>query len=321
VLLLGETGAGKEILAETIHRLSPRRDAPFLRLNCAALSETLLESELFGHERGAFTGATHGKPGLLETANGGTVFLDEVGELAMSTQVKLLRVLEEREVLPVGGLKPRPIDVRFVAATNRDLEAEVERRTFRQDLYFRLCAATLVIPPLRERVSEIAGLARTFSEGAARDMGRPPPALGGDALTALETYAWPGNIRELRNMIERAVLLCGTGPIGLQHLPVEKMRATLAPVRVSAAANEPVSARAATPAAHPDDAAEPERPLRAIVREQVESVERQRICDALARAAGNQSAAAKLLGMPRRTLVKRLAAYNIPRPRRGGSDS
>jgi two-component system, NtrC family, response regulator AtoC len=322
VLVLGETGAGKEVLAETIHRLSPRRDAPFLRLNCAALSETLLESELFGHERGAFTGAVHGKPGLLETANGGTVFLDEVGELAMSTQVKLLRVLEEREVLPVGGLKPRPIDVRFVAATNRDLEAEIERRAFRQDLYFRLCAATLVIPPLRERVSEIAGLARTFIEGAARDMGRSPPALAADALAALEAYLWPGNIRELRNMIERAVLLCGTGPIGVEHLPVEKMRATLAPGRVTVAVGEPVSARAA-PAVEADDApsANAERPLRAIVREQVESVEKQRICDALARAAGNQSVAAKLLGMPRRTLVKRLAAYNIPRPRRGGSDS
>ena len=321
VLVLGETGAGKEVLAETIHRLSPRRDAPFLRLNCAALPETLLESELFGHERGAFTGATHGKPGLLETADGGTVFLDEVGELAMSTQVKLLRVLEEREVLPVGGVKPRPIDVRFVAATNRDLEAEVERRAFRQDLYFRLCAATLVIPPLRERVSEIAGLARTFIDAAARDMGRSPPALEAAALAALEAYLWPGNIRELRNMIERAVLLCGAGPISVGHLPVEKMRAILAPARAPAA-GEPVSARAPAPVELDDDApAEPARPLRAIVREQVESVERQRICDALARAAGNQSVAAKLLGMPRRTLVKRLAAYNIPRPRRGGADS
>jgi len=321
VLVLGETGAGKEVLAETIHRLSPRRDAPFLRLNCAALSETLLESELFGHERGAFTGATHGKPGLLETANGGTVFLDEVGELAMSTQVKLLRVLEEHEVLPVGGLKTRPIDVRFVAATNRDLEAEVERRTFRQDLYFRLCAATLVIPPLRERISEISGLARTFIDAATRDTGRSPPALGADALAALEAYLWPGNIRELRNMIERAVLLCGAGPISVAHLPVEKMRAILAPARAPAA-SEPVSPRAPAPVELDDDPpAEPERPLRAIVREQVASVERQRICDALARAAGNQSVAAKLLGMPRRTLVKRLAAYNIPRPRRGGSDS
>jgi two-component system response regulator AtoC len=316
VLVLGETGAGKEVLAETIHRLSPRRDAPFLRLNCAALSETLLESELFGHERGAFTGATHGKPGLLETANGGTVFLDEVGELTTSTQVKLLRVLEEREVLPVGGLKPRPIDVRFIAATNRDLEAEVERRTFRQDLYFRLCAATLVIPPLRERVSEIADLARTFVDAAARDMARAAPALGAEVLVALEAYTWPGNIRELRNMIERAVLLCGAGPIGLQHLPIEKMRATLAPSRPSAPVIEPAVRGA--PAALEDSG---ERPLRDIVREQVESVEKQRICDALARAAGNQSVAAKLLGMPRRTLVKRLAAYNIPRPRRGPSDS
>jgi len=333
VLVLGETGAGKEVLAETIHRMSPRRDAPFLRLNCAALSDTLLESELFGHERGAFTGATQTKPGLLETAEGGTVFLDEVGELALATQVKLLRVLEEREVLRVGGLKPRAIDVRFIAATNRDLEAEIERKGFRQDLYFRLSAATLVIPPLRERVSEIAGLARAFADTAAREMGRPPPELAPDVLPELCAYAWPGNIRELRNMMERAVLLCGTGPIRLAHLPLEKMRATLAPrrstqvVQVMQAAQTAPAAAAPLPVrplAMPVAAPPPpsvERPLRDAVRAQVEALERERICDALARAAGNQSAAAKLLGMPRRTLVKRLAAYNIPRPRRGSTDA
>jgi two-component system, NtrC family, response regulator AtoC len=324
VLVLGETGAGKEVLAETIHRLSPRRAAAFLRLNCAALSETLLESELFGHERGAFTGAMQSKPGLLETADGGTVFLDEVGELAMATQVKLLRVLEEREVLRVGGLKPRSIDVRFIAATNRDLEAEIERKTFRQDLYFRLSAATLVIPPLRERVSEIAGLARAFVDTAARAMGRPAPALAPDVLPRLEAYAWPGNIRELRNMMERAVLLCGQGPIRLAHLPVEKMRATLAPRRTVPTMQiiDPVPARTlALSTSAPLPVPGEDRPLRDAVRAQVEALEKQRICDALARVAGNQSAAAKLLGMPRRTLVKRLAAYNIPRPRRGSGDA
>jgi len=321
VLVLGETGAGKEVLAETIHRLSPRRDAPFLRLNCAALSETLLESELFGHDRGAFTGATHAKLGLLATADRGTVFLDEVGELAMSTQVKLLRVLEDRQVLPVGGIKPRPIDVRFVAATNRDLEAEIERGAFRQDLYFRLSAATLVVPPLRERVAEIPGLARTFIDTAARNLARPAPALTGDALAALEAYPWPGNLRELRNMMERAVLLCAGGSITLRELPIEKMRATLAPRRAPAALAAADWLPAPAPLPAPDDPprAGGPRPLRAVVREQVEALEKQRICDALARVAGNQSAAAKLLGMPRRTLVKRLAAYNIPRPRRGGS--
>jgi transcriptional regulator with PAS, ATPase and Fis domain len=321
ILVLGETGTGKEVLAETIHRMSPRRDAPFLRLNCAALSETLLESELFGHERGAFTGATQTKPGLLETADGGTVFLDEVGELALSTQVKLLRVLEERQVLRVGGLKPRPIDVRFIAATNRDLEAEVERRGFREDLYFRLSAATLVIPPLRERVSEIAGLAHTFVDTAARDLGRPAPAIAADVLPQLEAYAWPGNIRELRNMMERAVLLCGTGSIRLPHLPMEKMRATLAPRRTTQLAVEPPPRRPLAIAVADPPAPSADRPLRDVVRAQVEALEKQRICDALAQAAGNQSVAAKLLGMPRRTLVKRLTAYNIPRPRRGGTDA
>jgi two-component system, NtrC family, response regulator AtoC len=359
VLVLGETGAGKEVMAETIHRMSSRRAAPFLRLNCAALTESLLESELFGHERGAFTGAAKSKPGLLETADGGTVFLDEVGELAMSTQVKLLRVLEERQVLRVGGLKPRPIDVRFIAATNRDLEAEVERGVFRRDLYYRLGAATLVVPPLRERAGEIPELARVFATNAARDIGRagPPPAIEPAAMRMLEDYAWPGNVRELRNMMERAVLLAGGGPIGVVHLPAEKMRATLAPAaspsqqmaavapplptRKSApmavaapphASNAPAPAPVAAPAGiavpqpaptlpvvPPADGANAPR-LRDQVRAQVEQLERERIVEALARAAGNQSVAARLLGMPRRTLVKRLRAYNIPRPRSSQPD-
>jgi DNA-binding NtrC family response regulator len=313
VLILGETGSGKEVMAETIHRLSPRRAAPFLRLNCAALTETLLESELFGHERGSFTGANAAKPGLLETADGGTVFLDEVGELAQATQVKLLRVLEERAVLRVGGLKPRAIDVRFVAATNRDLEAEVERGAFRRDLYYRLSAATLVVPPLRERAREIPELARSFVAGASRDAGRDaPPAIAPAALAMLVEYSWPGNIRELRNMMERAVLLCGAGPIEPVHLPVEKMRATLAPGGVAPAMALPVAA--VPPPSPPPSPATSER-LKDVVKQHVQTLERERIVDALARAAGNQSAAAKLLGMPRRTLVKRLRAYGIPRPR------
>src|SRR5262249_11577152 len=171
VLIMGETGVGKELLAEAVHRLSPRAQKPFLRLNCAALSESLLESELFGHERGAFTGAGQTKPGLLEPARGGTVFLDELGELPQSIQVKLLRVIEARQVLRIGALKARPIDVRFVAATNRDLEADVARGTFRQDLFFRLNGISLVIPPLRQRVGEIAGLAQGFIAQACRQSG------------------------------------------------------------------------------------------------------------------------------------------------------
>jgi two-component system, NtrC family, response regulator AtoC len=247
VLILGETGVGKEVLAERVHRLSPRSARPYLKLNCAALSETLLESELFGHERGAFTGAVAAKQGLLETADGGTIFLDEIGELPHSIQVKLLRVIEERMVLRVGGLKARPLDVRFIAATNRDLENEITRGTFRQDLFFRLNGATLVIPPLRERVSEIPDLARAFIGQAARQMGMAAqPALSREALEVLCAYSWPGNIRELRNVVERAVLLCTGGAILPAHLPLEKMRVTLG-MRPTPSALMPASVRQTLP--------------------------------------------------------------------------
>ena len=183
VLITGETGVGKELLAETVHRASPRRGGPYVCLNCAALSETLLESELFGHERGAFTGAVQAKPGLLETAARGTLFLDEVGELQLSTQAKLLRVIETREVARLGSVRPRRIDVRFIAATNRDLEAEVARGAFRRDLYFRLNGITLSIPPLRARVDEIRPLTETFVRQICRDLGRPPPMVPPSVLS------------------------------------------------------------------------------------------------------------------------------------------
>jgi DNA-binding NtrC family response regulator len=212
VLIIGETGVGKEVLAGRIHELSPRRERPFVRINCAALSETLLESELFGHERGAFTGADRAKPGLLATADGGSVLLDEIGELPAATQVKLLRVLEQREILPVGGLKPVPIDVRFLAATNRDLEQEVRRGSFRQDLYFRMAGITLRVPPLRHRADEIPKLAAAFLGRACQEMKRAPSVLSAEALRLLCGYSWPGNIRELRNVIERAVLRAPATP-------------------------------------------------------------------------------------------------------------
>jgi DNA-binding NtrC family response regulator len=311
VLVLGETGVGKEVMAERIHRLSPRRDRQFLRLNCAALSESLLESELFGHEKGAFTGATQAKIGLLESAPGGTVFLDEVGELPTAMQVKLLRVIEERRVLPVGALKTRPIDVRFVAATNRDLEEEIARGRFREDLYYRLNGVSLVIPPLRQRVDEILGLAAEFTRRAARDNGRSaPPGISAEAQQLLRAYSWPGNIRELRNVVERAVLLCGDGRwILAEHLPAETMRATFSPA----------------PAADLPAPPEPPRPPEVDVafskveqlRQAVADEERARIVEALAACAGNQTKAAGRLGIARRTLVKKLARLNIPRPRRG----
>jgi transcriptional regulator with GAF, ATPase, and Fis domain len=301
VLLLGETGSGKEIFAEVIHRQSPRHDKPLVRLNCAAFAEALLESELFGYEKGAFTGALQAKPGLLETADGGTVFLDEVGEMPLQLQAKLLRVIQERKVLRVGGLKPRPIDVRFIAATNRDLEGEVARGAFRQDLFYRLNGIALVIPPLRERPAEVAALAELFLQRAAHELGRRAPRLSAEALPLLRSYVWPGNIRELQNMIERAVLLCGDEPeITLAHLPVEKLSSAFAGAR----AQPPTPPTPTTPMPYAPPAAG-------------DDDERARIVAALERYAGNQTYAARDLGMARSTLVVKMTAYNLPRPRRG----
>jgi len=318
ILILGDTGVGKEVMAEELHRLSPRRDKPFLRLNCAALSESLLESELFGHERGAFTGAHQVKAGLLETAQGGTVFLDEIGELPMTMQVKLLRVLEERQVWRVGGLKPRPIDVRFVAATNRNLEEEIARGRFRQDLFFRLNGVTLSIPPLRERVEEIEDLASEFIETIAKQLGRSaPPVLGPGVLDLMLYYSWPGNIRELRNAIERAVLLAGTGSIQREHFPVEKMTATVStPIALPSSAPQfrdvvVMGKETLVPPPIPEEeGTSPGDRLR----QQVKELEREHILSALSRCGGNQTRAAKELGISRRTLINRLQEYNIPRP-------
>jgi DNA-binding NtrC family response regulator len=321
VLLLGETGVGKEVFAETVHRLSPRAKGPFLRLNCVAFSESLLESELFGHERGAFTGAVNAKQGQLETADGGTVFLDEVGELPLSIQVKLLRVLEERRVTRVGALKSREIDVRFIAATNRQLEAEISAGRFRQDLFFRLNGFSLTIPPLRERVAEIEPLARAFLIQACREARRQHhPEFSAEAIQLLRSYSWPGNVRELRNVIERAVLLAPGDTITAEHLPVDKMHASMPSyMELPALADmlEPENPepreREATPMAVPAQMLPPQ-PTR--LRSDLQQVEKQRILDALAACAGNQSQAAKMLGMPRNTLLARLDAYGVPRPRK-----
>ena len=304
VLIVGETGAGKEVLSEAVHRASPRASKPFLALNCAALTESLVESELFGFERGAFTGATQAKIGLLEAAAGGTLFLDEIGEIPLSTQAKLLRVLETRQVLRVGATQTRPIDVRFVAATNRDLEEEVAEKRFRQDLYFRLNVITLEIPPLRERPEEIVPLANLFLSRLAEGAGRRSPALSAEALGLMRAYAWPGNIRELRNAIERAFVLCAGPEITAEHLPTDKMRRRpAAPLPVTSPAT------AAAPGV-PPPMSPPSGEARGL-----KELERQAIVDALERCHFNQTRAAELLGMPRRTFCKRLREYAIPRPR------
>ncbi len=301
VLIAGETGTGKEILAETVHRASPRAKGNFLSLNCAALSESLVDAELFGYEKGAFTGATQAKPGLLETAPGGTVFLDEIGELSLPLQAKLLRVIETRTLIRVGGVAKRMVDVRFVSATNRNLAQAIENGGFRSDLYFRLNGLTLAIPPLRDRPVEIEPFGRRFASEMARDLGRSAPEISAEALILLRSYAWPGNIRELRNVIHRAVLLCRSGPvITPDHLPRELMEATFAaPTPAVPYGQTPLvdlSSSQTGPASDPDD--------------------KQRIIDALEKTAGNQTAAAKLLGMGRTAFVARLNQYGISRPRK-----
>ena len=283
VMIVGETGAGKEILCELLHASSPRAHGPLVRVNCAALTDSLVESELFGHDKGAFTGADHDRVGYIEAAHGGTLMLDELGELPGPAQAKLLRVVEDRKVTRLGSTTARPVDVRFVSATHRDLEAAAAAGTFRHDLYFRLAGVVLAIPPLRARPLEIEALARTFAATAAARLGREAPALSDRAIAALRAHDWPGNVRELRNVVERAVLLAETGVIEAAELQLE------------------------APAPTPPGAG---------LSDELATIERQRIIAALDKCNGNQTRAADLLGMPRRTFIKRLATYNIPRPRK-----
>ena len=282
VLILGETGVGKDVVASMLHDLSPRHQRPFLRINCASLPESLLESELFGHERGAFTGATHAKAGLLEAANGGTVFLDEIGELALGMQAKLLTAIESREVTRIGALQPRLIDVRFVAATNRRLAMEVEAGRFRSDLFYRLHLVTVTVPPLRDRPADIAPLARHFLDQARIRFDLPTMSLSAATIAALQAWRWPGNVRELRNEMERAALMSAAALIEPHHLSF------LAVAR-------PVAKPAPVERGDPD-------------------FERRSIQEALRECAGNQSRAAQVLRMSRRTLVRKIARLGLRRP-------
>jgi DNA-binding NtrC family response regulator len=281
ILLLGETGVGKEVLAHFIHQSSKRASKPLLALNCAALSESLAESELFGHEKGAFTGALQTRAGLFESASGGTVFLDEIGELPPTVQAKLLRALETSEVQRVGSVKPIRVDVRLVSATNRDLAREATAGRFRQDLFFRINGLALRVPPLRERRVEIGELAERFLATASRQAGlAATPAISEDAMRMLEAYAWPGNVRELRYVMERTLVMAGAGPVAPEHLP-EQIRAVGLP-----------------PSAGPGAAT------------------RERVVEALEACEGNQTRAAEMLGISRRTLINRMIDFGLPRPRK-----
>ncbi len=302
VLILGETGAGKEVIARALHAASDRRERRLLALNCAALSPTLLESELFGHEKGAFTGAVAAKPGLFEAASGGTLFLDEIGELPLDVQAKLLRVLESGEVLRVGALAPITVDVRLLSATHKDLAALAELGKFRLDLLFRIAGVTLEVPPLCERKEDLEPLARHFLDGKAR--------FTAAALAALHRHAWPGNARELKSTVERAALLARGGPIDAEHLTFG-VGVALGGKRAGLPGLPTPRGEPAPPPAAPPPAPEPRD-----VRDELAALERERILAALDASGGNQSRAAKWLGISRATLVRRITAYGVTRPRK-----
>jgi DNA-binding NtrC family response regulator len=280
VLIIGESGTGKELIARTIHEASPRRDRAFVAVNCTTLSETLLESELFGHVKGAFTGAIERRPGLFLEANRGTVFLDEVGDMSLSMQAKLLRVLQEQEVKPVGGTDTVPVDVRVVAATHQDLEALARAGRFRTDLYYRLHVVALHVPPLRERREDIPVLAEHFLREYAAESDRPIQGFSPQAMQRLLAHSWPGNVRELENVVERAVALAPGLIVEESDLP-EKLA---------------VTDRESSLASHAD-------------RLTLEETIRRHVVEVLEQVHGNKSEAARVLGIPRRTLYRMLERY------------
>jgi two-component system response regulator AtoC len=301
VLILGESGTGKELVAEAIHENSNRRAKPLVKLNCAAIPEALLESELFGHEKGAFTGAISRKPGKFETADGGTLVLDEIGDMTLSTQAKILRALQERELQRVGGTQTIKVDVRIIASTNKDLERAVKEGTFRDDLYFRLNVVTLQVPPLRDRREEIPELADHFLAEANTRLNRGITRLAPDALAALMEYGWPGNIRELRNMIERAVVVNDGDVLALSSFPP--------PIR-------PVE-----PTTGGSGSARWDTLQNLTLDEKVAQLERAFVMDALARANGVQAAAARLLGVTERSVWHLVKKHRIEVARLKGSGS
>jgi len=285
VLVQGESGTGKELAAQAIHQMSPRKRRPFIPVNCAALPEQLVESELFGHEKGAFTGAVESKKGYFEAAEGGTLFIDEVGQMPLALQPKLLRALEQRVVTRVGATREIPVDVRIIAATNRRLEQAIKVGEFRDDLFYRLSVLVIELPPLRERKGDIALLASTFVGELARRHGRKVRSITPEALSALDKYPWPGNVRELKNTLESVVVLSIKDKIGLEDLPMYIRRA-----------------ESATPAARPP--APPEGKPKTLA-----EVEKRAIFNTLAACGGNRTQAARLLGIGVRTIQRKLAEY------------
>jgi transcriptional regulator with GAF, ATPase, and Fis domain len=301
VLVTGESGTGKEVVARLIHRGSARARGPFVALNCAALQETLLESELFGHEKGAFTGATSSHAGSVEQAAGGVLFLDEVGEMSRPVQAKLLRVLQEREFQRLGSTKPMRADVRVVAATNRDLSVAIARGEFREDLYYRLHVFEIHLPPLRERRDDVLALAETFLVELGHVVGRPAAGISKDAREVLLAYAWPGNVRELRNVLERATILCDGGLITAEHLPRELgRRAPAASAPAPFAFTTPAPAVAAS-----NGSSAPSAEFN------LDAVERDAIVRALEATGNNRSQAARLLGIARPQLYHRLKKFGL----------
>jgi transcriptional regulator with GAF, ATPase, and Fis domain len=296
VLIQGETGTGKELVARAIHAVSPRGRGPFLAVNCAAMPETLLESQLFGHRRGSFTGADRDRVGLFEAATGGTLLLDEIGEMPLAMQAKLLRVLQEGEVTPVGDTRPRPVDVRVVSATNRDLSTEVTQRRFREDLFYRLASFPIVLPPLRERREDIPVLVERFAAQAAHAHRKRIDGIAPETLECLQRFDWPGNVRELQNEVQRAVVLAEHG----ETLAVEHLSPRLRGGPETADESEPVGEK---PAAGPQPAAQ--------LREARAQFEARHIADVLRQQGGNVSRAAVVLGLSRMQLHRKLKEYGI----------
>ncbi|MBI2220803.1 MAG: sigma-54-dependent Fis family transcriptional regulator [Acidobacteria bacterium] len=293
VLIEGESGTGKELFARTLHAFSPRSGDPFVAINCAAIPETLLESELFGHEKGAFTGAVARKPGKFEMAHRGTLFLDEIGDLPLALQAKILRALEERRFERLGGTSSIQVDVRLVAATNRDLKAAVAARRFREDLYFRLSVFPIQIPPLRDRRNDIALLTRHFVDRFCRELKKKPMAVSPAALESLQQYAWPGNVRELQNCIERAVILADGDTLQPRHL------------------NLSFAATQEEHAADPWDQIDLSGSMTDAVRRATAEVERRKIVEALRESGNNKPRAAELLQVSYKTFLGKLKEHRI----------